>query len=371
MRITDNAVSGPTLTIDLKKIEHNTRTIVSLCRRHNIEVVGVTKATCGMPEVAGAMLRGGVAGIGESRLKNIQRLRDASVKCPMMLLRIPPLSLVDEIVETVDISLNSELSVIRGLADAARKKGRVHKLILMVDLGDLREGIWPDDLIPFTRAVAKFPGVAIVGIGTNLTCYGGVIPSPENMRALVEYARMIEQTLARKLRYISGGNSSGLPLLAAGKMPRAINHFRIGEAILLGRETVYRQAWPGTFQDAFILTAEIIELKQKPSRPIGKIGTNAFGKKPVFENRGYIFRAILNVGRGDVSVEGLTPLNPDVTILGASSDHLIVDVTNIDPPPRLGDSPGFKVNYAALVGAMSSAYVEKIILPAEATKSTA
>ncbi len=355
-------MSSPTLTIDLEKIENNARTIVSLCHRHNIEVIGVTKATCGMPQVAGAMIKGGVSGIGESRLKNIHRLRASGITCPLMLLRIPPLSLVDEIVTSVDISLNSELSVIKGLSDAAEKRGLVHDIILMVDLGDLREGIWPDDLIPFAREVVELPGVKIKGIGTNLTCYGGVIPTPENMKALVEYARMLESTFDLKLRYISGGSSNILPLLASEKLPKEINHLRIGEAILLGRETVYRKAWPGTFQDAFILTAEVIELKEKPSRPIGEICEDAFGTKPVFKDQGNILRGILNVGREDVSVEGLTPVNPKLAILGASSDHLIVDVTNIDPPVRLGDTLGFEVNYAALLAAMTSAYVEKKIL---------
>ena len=65
----------PYITIDLGKIEHNTRTIVALCKKHNIEVTGVTKVTCGHPEVAKAMLRGGVASIADSRLENIQRMR--------------------------------------------------------------------------------------------------------------------------------------------------------------------------------------------------------------------------------------------------------------------------------------------------------
>jgi len=355
-------MSGPVLTIDLQKIEKNARAVVSICREHNINVAGVTKATCGMPQVARAMIRGGIQEIGESRLENIHRFRASGINRPLILLRIPPLSEVDEIVASVDISLNSELSVIKGLSGAAERRGIVHEIILMLDLGDLREGIWPGDLMPMAREIIELPGVRIVGIGTNLTCYGGVIPTRENMGTLVEYARSLEARFPVKLRYISGGNSSSLPLLASGKMPEAINHLRIGEAILLGRETVRRNPWPGTFQDAFLLSSELIELKEKPSLPVGEIGEDAFGVENAFEDKGNIIRGILNIGREDVNVEGLKPVDRKLTILGASSDHLLLDVTAAGTSLKLGDRPFFEVNYAALLSAMNSAYVQKKVL---------
>jgi predicted amino acid racemase/arginase family enzyme len=248
--------------------------------------------------------------------------------------------------------------VVRALSDAARRRGVVHRIILMVDLGDLREGIWPDDLPGVVREVVELPGVEIVGLGTNLTCYGGVVPDRQNMSALVRYAREIERKFGLSLRTISGGNSSSLPLLASGGMPTEVNHLRIGEAILLGRETVHRSAWPGTTQDAFQLSAEVIELKDKPSVPRGELGEDAFGKKPAFVDRGTMRRAILSVGREDVDVEGLSPVDATLSVLGASSDHLIVDVTAAGPAVRLGDRLSFAVSYGALVAAMTSAYVE-------------
>jgi ornithine racemase len=349
---------GPYITIDLNKIEHNARTITVLCGKYGIEVCGVTKVTCGMPQVAKAMLRGGVACIGESRMKNIHRLKANGVSTEFTLLRIPPLSAAEDIVTSVNMSLNSELSVIQALSEAAFRRGLVHHIMIMVDLGDLREGVWPDDLLPMVREVVELPGIRIAGLGTNLSCYGGVIPSGKNMIKLVEYARRIETAFGIKLRYISGGNSSSLNLIASGKMPRAVNHIRIGEGILLGRETVNRAAWPGTFQDAFLLKAEIIELKEKPSVPIGETGEDAFGGKPEFVDKGERDRAILNIGREDVVVEGMVPVDPEISILGASSDHLIVDVTESENV-RLGSELAFFMNYGALLAAMTSEYVEK------------
>jgi len=364
-------MAGPVIEVDIDKIEKNARTMVSLCSDHGIDVTGVTKVTCGMPQVAQAMIRGGVTQIGESRLENIHRLRAGGVNRPVMLLRIPPLSAAEEIVRSVDVSLNSEISVIRRLGQIAESLGTIHRVILMVDLGDLREGIWPEDLLPMVREVLDLPGIKIQGLGTNLTCYGGVIPTEENLQQLVDYAHRVEDRFGIALETLSGGNSSTLPLLAAGKVPREINNLRLGESILLGRETLGRSAWPGTFQDGFCLRAELIELKKKPSVPIGEIGQDAFGRTPVFEDRGAMVRGILNIGREDVDVEGLTPVDPAVQILGASSDHLLVDLTARAETAELGQEIRFIPGYSALLAGMTSAYVAKrVIMPPHLEEQT-
>jgi predicted amino acid racemase len=355
-------MARPHVAIDLAKVEHNARTVTALCTRHGIAVTGVTKGVCGHPGVARAMLGGGCVSLGESRMENVARLRAAGVETSFMLLRIPPLSAVDEVVTGVDVSLNSELAVLRGLSDAAERRVRIHDVIVMVDLGDLREGVWPDDLVPFVRELLALPGVRLAGLGANLTCYGGVVPTEVNMGRLVRCAEEVEQAFGLRLRWLSGGNSSALPLIASGRMPARVNHVRIGEAILLGRETIHRTAWPGTFQDAFRLCAEVIEEKVKPSVPIGERAQDAFGHRPEFPERGEVERALVNVGREDVPVEGLVPLDPRLAILGASSDYLIVDVTGAAGQVRVGDEITFAPNYAALLALMSSAYVEKRVV---------
>lgn len=349
----------PYLTIDLDKIEHNARTIVGLCRQHGIEVTGVTKVTCGNPDVARAMLRGGVSSIGESHIENIRRMRAAGIAASYVLLQIPPLSGVEEVVEAADVSLNSELVVLEGLSAAARRRGRIHEVILMVDLGDLREGIWPAELVPFVRQALRLRGIRIKGLGTNLACFGAVAPSADNMNQLVELASEIERTFGLTLEWVSGANSSGLELIASARMPKRVNHARMGEAILLGRETIHRRPWPGTFQDAFLLHAEIIELRKKPSVPVGERCEDAFGRLPAFEDRGEVMRALLNVGREDVDIDGIAALDPRVVILGGSSDYLVVDVTGAAGAARVGDELAFSLKYGALLAAMTSEYVKK------------
>lgn len=352
-------MAGPAVIVDLDKIEDNARSIIGMCADHGISVTAVSKVTCGMPQVARAMLRGGAAGIGESRLENVHRLRANGIVAEMMLLRIPPLSGIEEIVRSVDVSLNSEMSVIRSLSKAAQEHGITHRIIMMIDLGDLREGFWPDDVLAAAREIVELPHIKLQGIGTNLTCYGGVIPTRENMQSLIDWAERIEDVTGTRVETISGGNTSSLPLVASGNMPKEINHLRIGEGILLGRETIHRNVWPGTSQDAFRLKAEVIELKEKPSVPIGETGQDAFGHTPVFEDKGEMLRGILNVGREDVDVEGLQPVDDRLSILGASSDHLLMDVTPMQSGISLGDTVEFRLNYSALLAAMTSLYVDK------------
>jgi predicted amino acid racemase len=352
-------MDSPILQIDLDKLEHNARAITDLCGRHGITVSGVTKAVCGDPQIAAAMRRGGVSGLADSRLENLHRLRQAGMAGPLMQLRLPTLSRVDAVVEHCDTSLNTEPAVLEALSAAAQRLNRVHDVILMVELGDLREGLGPDELLPTVEHATRLAGIRVVGLGTNLSCLSGVVPSAANMQQLVELAQAVEQHCRITLRWISGINSSGLDLLAAGQMPARVNHARIGEAILLGRETTARRPWPGTLQDAFELQGEILELRRKPSCPAGERSEDAFGRHPAPENHGRILHALVNLGRQDVDIDGIHPLDPRLQILGASSDYLVLDVSAAEGELRVGDSLAFALNYSALLAAMTSPYVAK------------
>ena len=354
-------MSGPQITIDLARIEKNARVITDRCGQSGIKVFGVTKGTCGMPQVARAMLRGGVVGLAESRFENIRRLRDSGIDCPIMLLRSPPLSRAEEVVKTVDISLQSELTIIRELSRVAQRMGRVHDMILMIDLGDLREGIWPSELLPTIDEIMKLGGVRVAGIGTNLSCLGAIIPTRENLSQLEAHAYKVERITGLRLDWVSGGNSSSLPLLLAGGMPKGINNLRIGEAILQGgRETFLEQPWEALDQNVLQLSGELLEVKVKPSLPIGESGLDAFGHKPNFVDEGDRLRAIANIGREDVIVEGMTPTHVGVRVIGASSDHLVLDITDAKPALKVGDRVGFQLTYGAMLAVMTSEYVEKL-----------
>ena len=349
----------PALVMDRSKVKHNTKVLSELAREHNIKIAGVTKVFCAWSEAAEAMIEGGVYALADSRIENLIKLKNFNV--PKHLLRIPMLSQASEVVQFADVSLNSEIDVIKALNEAANAQGKVHEIVLMVDLGDLREGVWYENAVSLAGEITKLQNIKLIGIGTNLTCYGGVIPSTQNLGLLVEIAEEIEDKYGIKLEIISGGNSSSIHLLQKNQMPKRVNQLRLGEAIVLGLETAFGERIEGIYDDAFTLVAEIIELKEKPSAPIGEIGMDAFGGKPVFVDKGLIKRAIVAVGRQDVKHEGLTPRDKGILILGASSDHMILDLTNAENEYRVGDVVEFGVNYGALLGAATSEYVNKIV----------
>jgi predicted amino acid racemase len=349
-----------TVTTDLSKIVVNTRDVVRALG--GVDVVAVTKCTCGSPEVGRAMLDGGALALGESRHANAERHRAAGVTAPVWLLRTPPPELAADTVRLFDLSLASELETCEALEAAAAAQGRRHQVLVMVDLGDLREGILPRDLPAFVDAVEALGHVDLAGVGVNLTCYGAIMPDERNMTELVELARATEQRVGRRL-VVGGGNSGSIGMIASGRMPAGVTALRVGETILHGVDTLTREPILGLHTDVFELTAPVVECKVKPSMPRGTVAQDAYGNKPSFTDRGDRRRAILALGRQDVMPEYLTPLDEGVEILGASSDHLICDVHEMAAPPRLGDVLRFRPNYAATVQLFTSPYVHKVFTP--------
>jgi predicted amino acid racemase len=352
----------PRLEIFTRKIEENARVIIDRIHASGATVACVTKVACANPAVAKALRAGGADMIADSRILNLQSLGESGINLPLMLLRIPTPSHVADIVKCADYSLNSSVVTVEKLSEAAQFFNVIHKVIIMVDIGDLREGVWPDKVNAVVKSIANLPNIAVVGLGCNLACYGGVIPNRENMQVLVDIRDECRRVVGLELPVLSGANSAGLPVLFNGEMPREINHYRIGETILLGRNVIDRSLWPGTHQDTFRLVAEVVELEQKPSIPIGKRGQDAFGETVNFVDRGIRRRAICNIGRQDVSVDGITPEDSGIIVLGGSSDHLILDVEEAHQKISLGSEIGFYPGYGALLAAATSRYVQNVII---------
>ncbi len=349
-------MTAPRLDIDLGKIHHNTRALVDTLGKRGITVTGVTKANLGSVEIAQTLLQAGVQGLGDSRIENIQAMRGSGMSALMTLIRSPMISQVDQVVRYADISFNSELEVINRLSAVAKNTGRTHGIVLMVELGDLREGIMPIDVESTMRKVLQLPNIKVTGIGANLACRSGVVPEAKNMAELSLLANTLEATFDHKLATVSGGNSANLLWAFGNTKPGRINDLRLGESILLGCEPLHRKPVPGLHTNAITLVAEVIESKLKPSQPTGTLAQSAFGEQPVKTNKGNIVQSILAVGRQDIDHLGLTAPS-GIEILDASSDHLIVS-----SPQRLaiGSEVTFQLDYSALLRAMTSPFVDKV-----------
>ena len=344
----------PRLEINLAHLKHNVAKVVEKCGSYGIQVAGVIKGATGLPEVAKQFDEGGAAFIASSRLEQIEDAKSAGIEKPMMLIRVPMLSEVPEVIRLTDISLNSEMEVIKALNEEARKQGKLHKVILMADLGDLREGWWDwDELVDVAEYIEnKMVNIQLVGVGTNLGCYGSISPTKEKLDELVKIAEMIEARLGRELEYISGGATTSLMRIWDGDMPARINLLRVGEGILLAREldVFFDYDMSELHQDVCIMKAEVIEVKDKPSHPVGTISVDAFGHRPTYVDRGIRKRALLGIGKVDYgSHEDLLPKEKGVEVLGASSDHTIIDIEDAEKNWKVGDIMEFDVRYPTLV----------------------
>lgn len=347
----------PCLFVDLAKIRHNTRIMSAHCRQAGIQTVGVIKLMRGAPEVARAVLESGVEVLADSRIPNLKKL--AQFDAPRLLLRIPQLSQVNEVVDHCEISLNSEEVVIRALSAAAVARQRPHRVILMQDLGDLREGCFDEEeTLRLARLVHELPGLSLEGIGANLACYGGVAPSVKNQQRLCDIAARIRQALDLDFKIVSGCNSAAAFMLLDGTLPQGITQLRLGASLLMGIG-LNDDPIPGLHQDTMTLEVEIIELKQKPSVPEDSTALDAFGNKPVFEDYGIRKRALCALGKQDVYFSEITPLDQGIRIIGGSSDHLILDVTEGHHDYKVGDRVTFALSYGGALQCMTSDYIAK------------
>lgn len=346
----------PRLEINLESIRHNARELKSLFKTKGISITAVAKGVSGSLEIIQALLESGIKSIGSPYIASIRKMKEAGLDTEAMLIRPPMMSQVEEVVKYANISLNSEISVIKLLSKCAARHKRRHKIILMIELGDLREGILPCDVDDIAGEVINLEGVDLIGLGTNMACLSGAKPTDKNMKELSCITEQIQQKYEIELKIISGGNSANYEWFMSTDDTGLINNLRIGEAILLGRETLHRKRIPNLYTDAFTLVAEIIELKTKDSVPCGELCQDSFGNKTEFQDKGPMRRAILGIGKQDIDFSKIRP-RIDVDIIGASSDHLILDAktTNL----RVGSEVEFDVNYSTLLKVMPSPYVKK------------
>ncbi|MCI8609890.1 MAG: alanine/ornithine racemase family PLP-dependent enzyme [Firmicutes bacterium] len=344
----------PRLEINLAHLKHNVAEVVERCGSCGIQVAGVIKGATGNIQVAKQFDEGGAAFIASSRLEQIEDAINAGITKPMMMIRIPMLSEASDVVRLTNISLNSEVEVIKALNQEAARQGKLHKVILMADMGDLREGYWDkEELADIAEYIEnKMINIQLVGIGTNVGCYGSILPTVEKLEELVQIAEHIEERLGRELEYISGGATSSLLRVWDGNVPKRINLLRVGEGILLARDmdVFYHYDVSRLYQDCFRLKAEVIEVKDKPSHPVGTVGVDAFGHRPVYEDRGIRRRVLLAMGKVDYGDPmELLPLETGAEVLGASSDHTIMDVQQAARDYQVGDIMEFDINYATLI----------------------
>ncbi|WP_430613109.1 alanine racemase [Flavobacterium sp. JP2137] len=350
------------ITLNTRKLKENFDVLNTLFQANDIEWAIVAKLLCGNRLYLEKLLELQPKQICDSRASNLEMVKKINPNVETVYIKPPPKRSIEKIVKYANISFNTELETIKLLSKAAVKQNVIHKVVIMVELGELREGILGESLIAFYEQVFELPHIEIIGIGTNLTCMYGVLPNADKLIQLSLYKQILEVTFKREIKFLSGGASVTIPLILNNSLPAAINHFRIGETLYLGTNVYSNSLIDNMHYDVFKLYAEVIELHEKPMIPSGEMGLNLLGDKTAFDPalEGSInYRAIIDLGLLDIEAEHITPLDSRMNIVGASSDMIVIDLSQNENQIKVGDLIAFKMNYMGILRIMNSDYVDK------------
>lgn len=331
---------------------------------NGIEWGVVTKLLCGNRTYLKELVDLGVKEMHDTRISNLKAIKELAPHVQTVYIKPPAKPRIPNVVKYADVSFSTDLDTIKGLSAEAVKQQKHHKIIIMIEMGDLREGVMGDHLIAFYAQVFELPGIEIIGLGTNLNCLNGVMPSTDKLIQLSLYKQLIEARFDRVIPWVTGGTTVTVPLLLNKELPKGVNHFRIGEALFFGADLFEGGTLPGMESDVFKFFAEIIELYEKPVVPTGRQQENPSGIIPQFDeaDRGRTsFRAILDVGLLDVNPSYLTPDDDNAKIIEASSDMLVVDLGEDPREHKVGSRMSFSLRYMGALSLLNSRYIDKVV----------
>lgn len=350
------------ITLNQYKLKENFDYLNTLFEQNGIEWSIVAKVFCGNEKYLKELIGLGIGQICDSRIDHLETIKGLAPEIETVFIKPPAKRNAARIVRFADVSFNTEYDTIKVLSDEAEKQGKLHKIVIMLELGELREGVMREQFVDFYARVFNLPNIKVVGIGTNLTCMYGVLPNHDKLIQLCLYKQLIEAKFNRNIPYISGGASVTIPLINKSLLPAGINHFRVGETLFLGTDVYNSEPFEQMHNDVFKLYAEIIELTEKPAMPMGEMGQNLTGETLSFSDTGNTtssYRAIIDIGLLDVEDGHIKPVSKDMQIVGASSDMIVVDLGENPQHFRVGSTIEFSMDYMGLLRIMSSDYVDK------------
>ncbi|MFA8300927.1 MAG: alanine racemase [Hyphomicrobiales bacterium] len=352
------------VTLNARKLKENYKYLDNLFTANNINWAVVSKLLCGEEIFLTELIKLGIKQICDSRISNLEVIKSLAEDIETIYIKPPPNGAIKEIIEFADISVNTELRTIKLLSKEAHAQNKVHKIIIMIEMGELREGVMREDFISFYQEVFELPNIKVVGIGTNFSCLNGVLPNHDKLIQLSLYEQLVEAKFNQEIPFVSGGSSVVIPLIEQNLLPVGINHFRVGESLFLGTDVYNDSPFEGMHNNIFLLYSEIIELIEKPKVPMGEMGTNMEGKSPEFEdNYGETsFRAILDMGLLDVEEEHVQLTDKDLQFAGASSDMIVIDLETNPKGYKVGDLIEFRMDYKGALRIMSSKYIKKEVI---------
>lgn len=346
------------------RLQHNYQYLKKLFDEGDIRWGIVTKMLCGNTDMIQEVLNLGISEVHDSRLSNLKIAKSLNPDIKTVYIKPPPQKIIPEIVESCDVTLNSEYETIKALSEEANRQGKTHEVIIMIEMGDLREGVMGEDLVDFYERVFELPGIRVTGLGTNLNCLHGIMPSSDKLIQLSLYKQIIEAKFNKKIPLVSAGTTVTIPLLLKKMLPKGVNHFRVGEALYFGTDLFTGETMEGMRDDVFELYAQVIELQEKPVVPMGELGVNPSGEMAEVDESLYgqtSYRAILDVGLLEVKPEYLLSNLKGADLVGASSDMLVLDLGENKSDIKVGDMMRFNMSYMGALSLLNSNYIDTYI----------
>ncbi len=353
------------LNLYRNKLKHNYKRLVKLLGKEDRQLSIVTKLLCGNRLFLSEVLDLGPKQVCDSRLSNLKTIKEINPKIETIYIKPPAKSAIKNLVKYADVSLNTQYETIKQISREAQKQKKLHNIIIMVEMGDLREGVLKSDLIQFYSKVFKLKGIKVIGLGTNLNCLYGVMPSQDKLVQLALYREIIQLRFDKKLPIISGGSTVVLPLIKKKLVPKEVNHFRVGEGLYFGADLFDDKTLSGFYSSVFELKAQIIEIGKKPAIPEGEFKENPSGELFEIDEKMYgksSYRAIIDIGVLDVNPDFLQPKDKNMKIVGSSSDMIVIDLKENPDNLKVGNFIHFDMKYMGVLSLMNSRYIEKVVV---------
>ena len=355
------------IEINKSSIIHNLRFLHNFCNKRKIQLCAVTKCCCSEEEIISLIYDSGINEIADSNQENFKRLpvglagnlRKSVIKTRLTDIQLIPSLPASARPQRVFISDEIMLKALAGISPDI-----CPGIMLITEVGDFRDGFYPQQLSSICR---KYSDLPIIGIAANYACLSGKMPGISDAHLLSQSAsEMITRDGALPLVSLGGTvayplfNSDGFRVGGHNSDDKCAWELRIGEGIFLGCNPATGINIPGFKPDAFTFFGEILEIREKEYSESENKGYNALGEKGAAFKSGKRLNMVLDFGVLAAPAKTLCPLDISAEIVGQTYDFTVVDITESSQKYKAGQHIGFTPSYGALSHAMLNNYVNKV-----------
>ena len=326
----------PVPLVDLDRLQRNLQRMADYARDHDLALRPHIK-THKSPMIAGEQVLRGATGLTCATLKEVEVMSEASRD---ILLAYPPigsarLRRLMRLADTLRLTVMLDSAeAVDGLADAAQHAELDVDVLVELDLGMHRVGVQqPSEAVALARLIESQARLRYAGIGFY----------PGNVRAPVgEQGPQLEVLNVALGRVIADLEHVGLAprVVSGGSTPTAWNshliagltEIRPGTYVYNDRTTA--EIGASEWHDCALTVLATVVSTAVPGQAVVDAGSKALGREPV---------------RPEGSGFGVLLGHPDVVVGAMSEEHGLLDLSQTDWRPKIGDLVRIIPNHACIV----------------------